>query len=113
MISVFYIAGVLNALYVVAVVCMLVGAGIFCGTFISEMIDDDDSCEFKKKGAYKKEKKISAIVAAIAILWMVFVPSGDTYLKVKFGEERMEVLMNVIDERILTDIENLELVDYE
>lgn len=113
MISVFYIASILNALYGVAAACMIVGAGIFVGTFISEMTDDNGICEFKKKGAYKKVKKVSAIVTAIAILWMVFVPSGDTYLKVKFGEERMEVLMNVIDERILTDIENLELVDYE
>jgi len=113
MISVFYIAGVLNALYVVAVACMVVAAGIFCGTFISEMLDGDDSCGFKKNGMYKKEKKISAIVAAIAILWMVFVPSGDTYLKMKFGEDRMEVLMNVLDEKVLSTIETTELIDYE
>lgn len=113
MISVFYIAGVLNALYVVAVACMVVAAGIFGGTFISEMIDDDDSCEFKKKGKYKKVEKISAIVASIAILWMVFVPSGDTYLKMKFGEDRMEVLMNVLDEKVLSTIETTELIDYD
>ena len=113
MISVFYIAGVLNALYVVAVACMVVAAGIFGGTFISEMIDDDDSCEFKKKWKYKKVEKISAIVASIAILWMVFVPSGDTYLKMKFGEDRMEVLMNVLDEKVLSTIETTELIDYD
>ena len=113
MISVFYIAGVLNALYVLAVTCMIIGVCIFGVAFISKIIDRDDTCEFKKKGAYKKVEKVNAIVTAIAILWMVFVPSGDTYLKMKFGEDRMEVLMNVIDERILTDIESLELVDYE
>ena len=113
MISVFYIASILNALYGVAAACMVVGAGIFCGTYISEMLDDDDNCEFKKKGAYKKVKKVSAIVAAISILWMVFVPSGDTYLKMKFGEDRMEVLMNVLDEKVLNEIENAELIDYE
>ena len=113
MISVFYIAGVLNALYVVAVACMVVAAGIFGGTFISEMVDDDDNCGFKKKGKYKKVEKISAIVAAVAILWMVFVPSGDTYLKMKFGEDRMEVLMNVLDEKVLSTIETTELIDYD
>ena len=113
MISVFYIAGVLNALYVVAVACMVVAAGIFGGTFISELLDDDDNCGFKKKGKYKKVEKISAIVASIAILWMVFVPSGDTYLKMKFGEDRMEVLMNVLDEKVLSTIETTELIDYE
>jgi len=113
MISVFYIAGVLNALYVVAVACMVVGVGIFGGIFISEMIDDDDNCGFKKKGKYKKVEKISAIIAAVSILWMVFVPSGDTYLKMKFGEDRMEVLMNVLDEKVLSTIETTELIDYE
>ena len=92
---------------------MVVGAGIFGGTFISELLDDDDNCGFKKRGIYKKEKKISAIVTAIAILWMVFVPSGDTYLKMKFGEDRMEVLMNVLDEKVLSTIETTELIDYD
>jgi hypothetical protein len=109
----FYLAQILNALYIVAVACMVVGAGIFGGTFISELLDDDDNCGFKKRGIYKKEKKISAIVTAIAILWMVFVPSGDTYLKMKFGEDRMEVLMNVLDEKILSTVETTELIDYD
>jgi hypothetical protein len=109
----FYLAQILNALYIVAVACMVVGAGIFGGTFISELLDDDDNCGFKKRGIYKKEKKISAIVTAIAILWMVFVPSGDTYLKMKFGEDRMEVLMNVLDEKVLSTIETTELIDYD
>ena len=109
----FYLAQILNALYIVAVACMVVGAGIFGGTFISELLDDDDNCGFKKRGIYKKEKKISAIVTAIAILWMVFVPSGDTYLKMKFGEGRMEVLMNVLDEKVLSTIETTELIDYD
>ena len=109
----FYLVQILSALYIVAVACMVVGAGIFGGTFISELLDNDDNCEFKKKGIYKKVKKISAIVTAIAILWMVFVPSGDTYLKMKFGEERMEVLMNVLDEKVLSTIETTELIDYE
>ena len=113
MISMFYLVQILNALYIVAVACMVVGAGIFGGTFISELLDDDDNCGFKKRGIYKKEKKISAIVTAIAILWMVFVPSGDTYLKMKFGEERMEVLMNVLDEKVLSTIETTELIDYD
>ena len=113
MISMFYLAQILNALYIVAVACMVVGAGIFGGTFISELLDDDDNCGFKKRGIYKKEKKISAIVTAIAILWMVFVPSGDTYLKMKFGEDRMEVLMNVLDEKVLSTIETTELIDYD
>jgi hypothetical protein len=109
----FYLVQILNALYIVAVACMVVGAGIFGGTFISELLDDDDNCGFKKRGIYKKEKKISAIVTAIAILWMVFVPSGDTYLKMKFGEDRMEVLMNVLDEKVLSTIETTELIDYD
>ena len=109
----FYLAQILNALYIVAVACMVVGAGIFGGTFISELLDDDDNCGFKKRGIYKKEKRISAIVTAIAILWMVFVPSGDTYLKMKFGEDRMEVLMNVLDEKVLSTIETTELIDYD
>jgi hypothetical protein len=109
----FYLVQILNALYIVAVACMVVGAGIFGGTFISELLDDDDNCGFKKRGIYKKEKKISAIVTAIAILWMVFVPSGDTYLKMKFGEDRMEVLMNVLDEKILSTVETTELIDYD
>lgn len=113
MISMFYLVQILNALYIVAVACMVVGAGIFGGTFISELLDDDDNCGFKKRGIYKKEKKISAIVTAIAILWMVFVPSGDTYLKMKFGEDRMEVLMNVLDEKVLSTIETTELIDYD
>ena len=44
---------------------------------------------------------------------MVFVPSGDTYLKMKFGEDRMEVLMNVLDEKVLSTIETTELIDYD
>ena len=113
MISMFYLVQILNALYIVAVACMVVGAGIFGGTFISELLDDDDNCGFKKRGIYKKEKKVCAIIAAVSILWMVFVPSGDTYLKMKFGEERMEVLMNVLDEKVLSTIETTELIDYE
>ena len=113
MISVFYLSQVLNGLYLIAICCLVAGAGIFCGTLASEMLDDDDNCGFKKNGTYKKTKKISIIVGLIAGLWLIFVPNGDTYIRMKFGEERMEVLMNVIDERILTDVENAELVDYD
>jgi hypothetical protein len=31
----------------------------------------------------------------------------------KFGEDRMEVLMNVLDEKVLSTIETTELIDYE
>jgi hypothetical protein len=98
----FYVAGVLNAIYLVMLFALVFCACAYFGTLISDLFDNP-----------RKIRKISTIVGSVCLLWVLFVPSGDTYLKMKFGEDRMEVLMNVLDEKVLSTIETTELIDYE
>ena len=107
MISVFYIAQILNT------ICGFALFG-FCVSFIVLMVNlvlgyiDPET-----KANKKKSNRVALIGLIVSFLIFGFVPDGKTYLKMKFGEERFEVLMNVIDDKVLNDIENTELIDYE
>lgn len=107
MISVFYIAQILST------ICGLALLG-FCASFIVLGVNlflgylDPET-----KASKKKSNRIALIGLIVSFLIFGFVPDGKTYLKMKFGEERLEVLMNVIDDKILNEIENTELIDYE
>lgn len=107
MISVFYIAQILSticgfALLGFCVSFIVLGVNLFLG-----YIDPETKAD-KKKG-----NRIALIGLIVSALILGFVPDGKTYLKMKFGEERFEVLMNVIDDKVLNEIENAELIDYE
>ena len=107
MISVFYIAQILST------ICGLALLG-FCASFIVLGVNlllgylDPET-----KANKKKSNRIALIGLITSFLIFGFVPDGKTYLKMKFGEERLEVLMNVIDDKILNTIEETELIDYE
>ena len=107
MISVFYIAQILST------ICGFALFG-FCVSFIVLMVNlvlgyiDPET-----KANKKKSNRVALIGLIVSFLIFGFVPDGKTYLKMKFGEERFEVLMNVIDDKVLNDIENTELIDYE
>ena len=116
--SIFYIVGVLNSLYIIMYVLMIVSAGVLGGNLVNEAIDKDDSwMSEKEKKVWKKSKKISGWLCGLSVLWILLVPSGDTYLKMKvankMGEERIEYILDVIEQKITDAFENTELIDYE
>jgi hypothetical protein len=116
--SIFYIVGVLNSLYIIMYVLMLVSAGVFGGNLVSEALDRDDSwMGEKEKKFFKKSKKISGWLCGLSVLWILLVPSGDTYLKMKvankMGDERIEYILDAIEQKITDTFEDTELIDYE
>lgn len=107
MISVFYIAQILST------ICGFALLG-FCASFIVLGVNLllgylDPEIKANKK----KSNRIALIGLIVSFLIFGFVPDGKTYLKMKFGEERLEVLMNVIDDKILNTVEETDLIDYE
>ena len=116
--SIFYIAGVLNSLYIIMYVLMIVSAGVLGGNLFSEAIDKDDSwMSEKEKKVWKKSKKISGWLCGLSVLWILLVPSGDTYLKMKIadkvGEQRVEDIFDLLDKKLIDAVEEAELIDYE
>ena len=116
--SIFYIVGVLNSLYIIMYVLMLISAGVFGGNLVSEALDRDDSwMDEKEKKLFKKSKKISGWLCGLSVLWILLVPSGDTYLKMKIadkvGEQRVEDIFDLLDKKLMDSVEEAELIDYE
>ena len=116
--SIFYIVGVLNSLYIIMYILMIISAGVFGGNLVSEALDRDDSwMDEKEKKLFKKSKKVSGWLCGLSVLWVLFVPSGDTYLKMKIadkvGEERVEYILDAIEQKITDTFEDTELIDYE
>lgn len=116
--SIFYIVGVLNSLYIIMYILMIISAGVFGGNLVSEALDRDDSwMDEKEKKIFKKSKKISGWLCGLSVLWVLLVPSGDTYLKMKIadkvGEERVEYILDAIEQKITDTFEDTELIDYE
>ena len=116
--SIFYIVGVLNSLYIIIYVLMLVSAGVLGGNLVSEALDRDDSwMDEKEKKIWKKSKKISGWLCGLSVLWILLVPSGDTYLKMKIadkvGEQRVEDIFDLLDKKLMDAVEDAELIDYE
>ena len=116
--SIFYIVGVLNSLYIIMYILMIISAGVFGGILVSEALDKDDSwMDEKEKKFFKKSKKISGWLCGLSVLWVLFVPSGDTYLKMKIadkvGEERVEYILDAIEQKITDTFEDTELIDYD
>lgn len=116
--SIFYIVGVLNSLYIIMYILMIISAGVFGGNLVSEALDRDDSwMDEKEKKIFKKSKKISGWLCGLSVLWVLLVPSGDTYLKMKIadkvGEERVEYILDAIEQKITNTFEDTELIDYE
>ena len=116
--SIFYIVGVLNSLYIIMYILMIISAGVFGGNLVSEALDRDDSwMGEKEKKLFKKSKKISGWLCGLSVLWVLLVPSGDTYLKMKIadkvGEERVEYILDAIEQKITDTFEDTELIDYE
>lgn len=116
--SIFYIVGVLNSLYIIMYILMIISAGVFGGNLVSEALDRDDSwMDEKEKKIFKKSKKISGWLCGLSVLWILLVPSGDTYLKMKIadkvGEERVEYILDAIEQKITDTFEDTELIDYE
>ena len=105
--SIFYIVGVLNSLYIIMYILMIISAGVFGGNLVSEALDRDDSwMDEKEKKLFKKSKKVSGWLCGLSVLWVLFVPSGDTYLKRKIADK-------VGEERVEYTFEDTELIDYE
>ena len=71
----------------------------------------------KEKKVFKKSKKISSILCAISLLYVLFVPSGDTYLKMKavdaIGEQRIEDVFDLLDQKLIEAVEEADLIDYD
>lgn len=116
--SIFYIVGVLNALYVIMFTIFFISAGVFGGNLVCNAIDNDDSwMDEKEKKIWKKSKKISLWACVVSLLWVLFVPSGDTYLKMKIadkvGEERVEDIFDLLDKKLTDAVDAAELIDYE
>ena len=116
--SIFYIVGVLNSLYIIMYILMIISAGVFGGNLVSEALDRDDSwMDEKEKKIFKKSRKISGWLCGLSVLWVLLVPSGDTYLKMKIadkvGEERVEYILDAIEQKITDTFEDTELIDYE
>ncbi len=116
--SIFYIVGVLNALYIIMLTIFMLSAGVFGGNLVSEALDRDDSwMDEKEKKFFKKSKKISGWVCGLSVLWILLVPSGDTYLKMKIadkvGDERVEDIFDLLDKKLTDAVDAAELIDYE
>ena len=116
--SLFYLVGLLNALYTIMYVVMIISCGVFGGILISRALDKDDSwMDEKTKKVEKKTRRISGILCAISILWVIFVPSGDTYLKMKavdaIGEERIEDVFDLLDQKLMDAVEEAGLIEYD
>lgn len=109
MISVFYIAQILNAICIVCILGIILSVTTLFINYCSKLFDGDE----KSAATRKKANKVACWVLAVSILARAFIPDGDTYLKMKFGEERLEILMDVIDNKVFTTIENTDLIDYE
>lgn len=116
--SIFYIVGVLNSLYIIMYVLFIISAGVFGGNLVSEALDRDDSwMDEKEKKLFKKSKKISGWLCGLSVLWILLVPSGDTYLKMKIadkvGEQRVEDIFDLLDKKLMDAVEEAELIEYE
>jgi len=116
--SIFYIVGVLNSLYVIMLTIFILSAGVFGGNLICDTTDNDDSwMGEKEKKVFKKSKKISGWVCVVSLLWILFVPSGDTYLKMKIadkvGDERVEDIFDLLDKKLTDAVDAAELIDYD
>ena len=116
--SIFYIVGVLNSLYIIMYILMIISAGVLGGELVSEAVDKDDSwMSEKQKRVWKKSKKISSWLCGLSVLWILLVPSGDTYLKVKIadkvGEQRVEDIFDLLDKKLMDAVEEAELIEYE
>lgn len=106
MTNLFYIVGVLNSLYIVMFITLAICIGVFLCSYLDDMMDNPP-----------KARKVSAIVGIISLLWVALVPSGDTYLAMKisdrFGEERVEEVLEIIDQKLEKAAEEAELIDYD
>lgn len=107
MISVFYIAQILSTICGFALLCFCVSCIVLGVNLLLGYLDPET------KDKRNKSTRIALIGLIASFLIFGFVPDGKTYLKMKFGEERLEMLMNVIDDKVLNEIENAELIDYE
>ena len=108
MTNLFYIVGVLNSMYLI----MFITLAVCIGAFICSYMDITDS----ERGT-RKLRRLSGIVGLISLLWVIFVPSGDTYLAMKVservGEERIEDVLEILDKKIEKAAEEAELIDYD
>ena len=116
--SIFYIVGVLNSLYLIMTILLIISAGVFGGNLVSEALDRDDSwMDEKERKIWKKSKKISGWLCGLSVLWILMVPSGDTYLKMKIadevGEQRVEDIFDLLDKKLMDAVEEAELIDYD
>jgi hypothetical protein len=117
--SIFYLVGLLNALYTIMWCVFIISAGILDGIFVSKAIDggDESWMDAKEKTVCRKAKKISSILCAISVLYVLFVPSGDTYLKMKavdaIGEERIEDVFDLLDQKLMDAVEEAGLIEYD
>lgn len=116
--SIFYLVGLLNALYTIMWVVFVISTGVLGGELISQALDKGNSwMNEKEKKVFKKSKKISSILCAISLLYVLFVPSGDTYLKMKavdaIGEQRIEDVFDLLDQKLIEAVEEADLIDYD
>ena len=117
--SIFYLVGLLNSLYGIMWCVVIISAGVLGGILVGQAIDDDDESWMgaKEKRALRKTKKISSILCAISVLYVLFVPSGDTYLKMKaidaIGEERIEDVFDFLDQKLVDAVEEAGLIEYD
>lgn len=106
MTNLFYIVGVLNALYIVMFITLAICIGVFLCSYLDDMMDNSP-----------KARKVSAVVGIISLLWVALVPTGDTYLAMKVservGEERIEDVLDILDKKIEKAAEEAELIDYD
>ena len=104
--SIFYIASVLNGLFfflafLFAVALVALVAAICCYYLVDEK-------------TWKKWITISAITAVVTALLMIFVPDGDTYLKMKIADHPLvENIIELVDTKVIQELENTELIDYD
>lgn len=116
--SIFYLVGLLNALYTIMWAVFIISTGVLGGELISQALEKDNSwMNEKEKKVFKKSKKISSILCAISLLYVLFVPSGDTYLKMKavdaIGEQRIEDVFDLLDQKLIEAVEEADLIDYD
>lgn len=116
--SIFYLVGLLNALYTIMWTVFIISTGVLGGELISQALEKDNSwMNEKEKKVFKKSKKISSILCAISLLYVLFVPSGDTYLKMKavdaIGEQRIEDVFDLLDQKLIEAVEEADLIDYD
>lgn len=113
--SIFYLVGLLNALYTIMWVVFVISVGVLVGILVSKAIDNDESwMDEKEKKFVKKSKKISSILCAISVLYILFAPSGDTYLKMKVADQPLvQDIIELVDAKVLQELEEGDFIDYD